>query len=128
MLMVEADGVHHLMLDMAGQVGAAAKLDGLSNWERKEGHPDPARTTPGVVKGYIVALVRLLDPLYTTVKLVVVVLDRGLDRLRLVLTEVSGDDIRDLALWPEKASLTQSITKESQIWDGVAQFFPVFCF
>ena len=75
MLMVEADGVHHLVLDMAGQVSAAAKLDGLSNWERKEGHPDPARAAPGVVKGYIVALVSLLNPLYTTVKLVVVVLD-----------------------------------------------------
>ena len=73
--MVEADGVHHLMLDMAGQVSASAKLDGLGNWEREEGNPYSARAAPGVVKGYIVALVRLLDPLYTTVKLVVVVLD-----------------------------------------------------
>ena len=75
MLMVEADGVHHLMLDMPGQVSAAAKLDGLRHRERKEGHPDPARAAPGVVKGYVVALVRLLHPLYTTVKLIVVVLD-----------------------------------------------------
>ena len=75
MLMVEADGVHHLVLDMAGQVSTSAKLDGLGNREGKEGHPDPARAAPRVVKGYIVALIRLLNPLYAAVKLVVVVFD-----------------------------------------------------
>ena len=73
--MVEPDGVHHLVLDMSGEVRTAAKLDGLRHGEGKEGDPDPARAAPRVVKGYIVALVGLLDPLYTTVKLIVVVLD-----------------------------------------------------
>ena len=74
-LMVEPDGVHHLVLDMSGEVGTAAKLDGLRHREGKEGHPDPARAAPRVVKGYKVALVRLLNPLYASVKLVVVVFD-----------------------------------------------------
>ena len=74
-LMVESDGVHHLVLDMPGKVRASAKLDGLGHGEGEERHPNPARAAPRVVKSYIVALVRPLNPLNTTVKLVVVVFD-----------------------------------------------------
>ena len=52
MLVVEAHGVHHLVLDVAQQVGALPDVDRLADGQRVESHADTTGASPCVLKDH----------------------------------------------------------------------------
>ena len=52
-LVIEAHGVHHLVLDVPQQVGAPPDVDGLADGQRVESHADTTRASTGVLKYHV---------------------------------------------------------------------------
>ena len=63
MLVIEPDGVHHLMLDMTLQMRTPPQVYGLTYREGVKSHSYPAGASSGIFKSYIVRLGPSQNPL-----------------------------------------------------------------